>query len=135
MYKIAWNLTYEQQIMFDIDHLNFVENINPTGSYTYFFYGKTYNKTSIDFIKEIQSYTKLKPINYDVSISSEDEIEIYTEKQVEGLYTIISIEWSAEDFNTVLDKFKDSSPYIVSIRETNSSQVFWNRTIKIDIVN
>ncbi len=135
MHKTAGNFTYEQQIKFDIEHLNFVENLNPTGSYTYYFYGETYAKTSVDFLKEIQSYTKIRPINYDVSISSEDEIEIYTEKHIDWIYTIISIEWSAENFETVLDKFGDSSPHIVSIRETNNSKIFWNRVIKVDIVN
>lgn len=135
MYKTAWNVTFEKKIDFQIENLNFVESLNVTGTYTYFFYWKTYKKTSIDLLKELQEKAWARLVNHDISISCEDEIEIYSEKQVEGVYTIISIEWSKETFKTVVDKFIESSPFILCIRETESSPRFWNRIIKIDIVS
>lgn len=135
MYKTAWNITFEKKISFTIDNLNFVESLNPTGTYTYFFYWKTYKKTSIDLLKELQEKAWARLVNHDISISCEDEIEIYSEKQVEGVYTIISIEWSKETYKTVVDKFIESSPFIVCIREAESSPRFWNRIIKIDIIS
>ncbi len=135
MYKTAWNITFEQQVNFEIENLYFVESLNPIWTYTYFFYWKTYKKTSIDLLKELQEKAWVKSINQDISISTEDEIEIYTDKNVEWVYTIITIEWGQETFKTVLDKFEESSPFIVCIRESDSSPRFGNRMIKIDIVN
>lgn len=135
MHKTAWNITFEQQIKFEIENLNFVESLNPIWTYTYFFYWKTYIKTSIELLQELEKKSWAKYINYDISISSEDDLEIYTNKKLEWIYTMISIEWSKEDFKGVLDKFKDSSPFIVSIREAENSPRFGNRIIKIDIVN
>jgi hypothetical protein len=135
MYKTAWNITFEKKINFEIEDLNFVESVNLVGTYTYFFYWKTYKKTSIDLLKELQEKAWTRLVNHEVSISCEDEIDIYTEKKVEGIYTIITIEWASETFQTVVDKFIDSSPFIVCIRESENSPKFGNRMIKIDIVS
>lgn len=135
MHKTAWNITFEQQINFEIKDLYFVESFNPIWTYTYFFYWKTYIKTSIELLQELEKTAWVKYINQDISISTEDDLEIYTDKKVEGVYTMISIEWSKEDFKSVLDKFKNSSSFIVSIRESQNSPRFGNRIIKVDIVN
>ena len=135
MYKTAWNITFEKKINFEIDNLNFVESVNIIGTYTYFFYWKTYKKTSIDLLKELQEKAWARLVNHEVSISCEDEIEIYIEDKVVWQYTIISIEWWHETFKTVVDKFIDSSPFIVSIRESENSPRFGNRIIKIDIIS
>ncbi len=135
MHKTAWNITFEQKINFEIEGLFFIESVNLCGSYTYFFYWDTYKKTSTELLKNLQENAKVKSVNHDISISSEDDIEIYTEKKVDWIYTTISIEWNLETFQTVLEKFADSSPFIVAIRESDNSPRFGNRIIKIDIVN
>ena len=84
---------------------------------------------------ELEKNAKTKSIDHDISLSWEDYIEVYKTSILEWIYTMISIEWISEDFQSVLDKFKDSSPFIVSIRESENSPRFWNRVIKVDIVN
>ena len=84
---------------------------------------------------ELEKQAWFKPLSYYISIWSEDEIDVYVDEQVDWIYTLLSIEWKEEDFESVLEKFKESSPHIVSIREAENSKVFWNRIIKIDIVN
>lgn len=135
MHKTAWNITFEQQINFKIENLHFVESLNPIWTYTYFFYWKTYIKTSIELLQELEKIAWVKYVNQDISISTEDDLDIYTDKKLEWVYTMISIEWAKETFITVVDKFKDSSPFIVSIRESGNSPRFWNRIIKVDIIN
>ncbi len=135
MHKTSWNITFEQQINFKIENLHFVESLNPIWTYTYFFYWKTYIKTSIELLQELEKIAWVKYVNQDISISTEDDLDIYTDKKLEWVYTMISIEWAKETFKTVVDKFKDSSPFIVSIRESVNSPRFGNRIIKVDIVN
>jgi hypothetical protein len=135
MHKTSWNITFEQQINFKIENLHFVESLNPIWTYTYFFYWKTYIKTSIELLQELEKIAWVKYVNQDISISTEDDLDIYTDKKLEWVYTMISIEWAKETFKTVVDKFKDSSPFIVSIRESVNSPRFGNRIVKVDIVN
>jgi hypothetical protein len=135
MHKTAWNITFEQQINFEIKDLYFVESLNPIWTYTYFFYWKTYIKTSIELLQELEKIAWVKYVNQDISISTEDDLDIYIDKKADWVYTVISIEWAKETFKTVVDNFKDSSPFIVSIRESENSPRFGNRIIKIDIVN
>lgn len=118
-----------------MDNLFFVESENTCGTYTYFFYWDTYKKVSMELLKELQDNANCRSVNYDISISTEDDLKIYTNKQVEWIYTTICIEWNLENFNTVLEKFEGSSSFIVSIRESDNSPRFGNRIIKIDIIN
>lgn len=135
MNKVAWNITLETKVNFEIDDLFFVESGNLNWTYTYFFYGKTYINSSEELLKKIEEKVAVKSINHDISISIEDNIEVYTDRQIDWIYTITTIEWSEENFDSVINKFAESSPFIISIREAESSSIFWNRVIKIDIVN
>lgn len=135
MNKIAWSILFEKQIDFVIEDLFFVETSNSDWTFNYFLYWKTYINTSLEMISKLEKMAWIKSINYDISISTEDSLEIYQEIKIDWIYTITSIEWAAENFDSVVSKFSDSSPYIISIREAESSNKFWNRIIKIDIVN
>jgi len=135
MNKAAWNITFEKKVKIDIENIFFVETINPDWTYNYFFYGKTYDNTSQTILEKIEDKAKAKSVNHDISISTEDKIDIYFDEQIKWVYTIISIEWKEETYETVLEKFSESSDFIVSIRETENSPRFGNRVIRIDIVN
>ena len=135
MYKLAWNISFEKKINFSFDNIFFIETENLDWTYNYFFYGKTYKKTELDILTELEKIAWEWAINKDISISIEDELEVYFDKQVNWSYTLLSIEGKEENFKSVLEKFKNSSPHIVSIREAENSKVFWNRIIKIDIIN
>ncbi len=135
MNKVAWNISFEKQINFEIEDLCFVESENLNWTYTYFFYWKTYIDFASDILKKLEEKAQAKSINHDISIEAEDNIEIYTYDQVDWIYTITSIEWNEENFDSVIEKFAESSPFIISIRESETSPRFWNRVIKIDIIN
>ncbi len=135
MYKLAWNISFEKKVNFSFDNIFFIETENLDWTYNYFFYGKTYKKSELDILTELEKIAWEWAINKDISISIEDELEVYFDKQVNWSYTLLSIEGKEENFKSVLEKFKNSSPHIVSIREAENSKVFWNRIIKIDIVN
>ncbi|MDD3303246.1 MAG: hypothetical protein PHN31_06845 [Candidatus Gracilibacteria bacterium] len=135
MNKTAGNITFEQKVKIDIENIFCVETINLDGTYNYFFYGKTYDNTSQEILEKLEHSAKVKSVNHDISISTEDKIDVYFNEQIKGVYTIISIEGKEETFESVLEKFSESSDFIVSIRETENSPRFGNRIIRIDIVN
>lgn len=135
MNKVAWNITFEQKIKFEIKDIYFVESENINWTFTYFFYWKTYINSSSELLKSLDEKANINSINHDVSISTEDNIEVYQDRPIDWVYTITSIEWNEENFDSVIEKFAESSPFIVSIREVESSLRFWNRIIRIDIVN
>nr|MDD3720372.1 hypothetical protein [Candidatus Gracilibacteria bacterium] len=135
MNKVAGNITFEQKIKFEIKDIYFVESENINGTFTYFFYGKTYINSSSELLKSLDEKANINSINHDVSISTEDNIEVYQDRPIDGVYTITSIEGNEENFDSVIEKFAESSPFIVSIREVESSLRFGNRIIRIDIVN
>ncbi len=135
MNKIAWNITFEWKIDFKIEDLYFLETQNLDWTYNYFLYWKTYLQTSEEVIKKLESIAWILSIDYDISISSEDNLHVFLDKPITWVYTITSIEWNNETFTSVSEKFSQSSPFIVSIREAEVSKKFPCRIIKIDIVN
>lgn len=135
MNKVSWNITFEQKIDFEIKDLFFVESQNQNWTFTYFFYWKTYIDFSSEILQNLEQKAWLNSINHDISISTEDKIEVYIDDEIDWIYTITTIEWSEESFESVVEKFAWFSPFIVSIRESENSPIFWNRVIKIDIVN
>lgn len=106
------------------------------GNTTMYFYGETEMKSSEELEKFIISVVGREKITSDISISTEDKIELFIEnnEELEGEYMRTIIEGAGEDFESVMQNFWDSSPNIIAIREAEKSAFFWNRVIKIDIV-
>ncbi|NUJ97996.1 hypothetical protein HGA92_04395 [Candidatus Gracilibacteria bacterium] len=106
------------------------------GNTTMYFYGETEMKSSEELEKFIISVVGREKITSDISISTEDKIELFIEndEELEGEYMRTIIEGAGEDFESVMQNFGDSSPNIIAIREAEKSAFFGNRVIKIDIV-
>ncbi len=106
------------------------------GNTNIFFYGETELISSEELKKFIVSTVGREVIASDISISTEDKIELFIEdnEELEGEYMRTMIEGAGEDFEGVMENFWDSSSNIVAIREAEKSKFFWNRVIKIDIV-
>ena len=87
------------------------------------------SKKFVEFLKD----TLWEMLNYDISVSSEDKIEIIGESYEEGLYELASFEGEEVDFDEIYERFKDFEE-VVSIREAEISTRFWNRIIKVDFI-
>ncbi len=127
----AGNFTLNGNKKIDLD-FDFVESLSKNGDKIVFVFWETELKTSkevLDLI--IQNVWELK--NHDISISSEDNIEIVNLAYEEGIYEIATFEWEEVDFNEIFDRFKDFEE-VVAIREVEVSEKFGNKKIRVDFV-
>lgn len=127
----SWNFTMigNKKINLDFD---FVESLSKNGDKIVFVYWETELKTSseiVDMLKEKLGELK----NFDISISSEDKVEIINLAYEEGIYELATFEWEEIDFDEIMDRFKDFEE-VVSIREAELSERFWNKKIRVDFV-
>lgn len=127
----AGNFTLNGNKKIDLD-FDFVESLSKNGDKIVFIFWETELKTSKEVLDMIiQSVWELK--NYDISISSEDNIEIVNLAYEEGIYEIATFEWEEVDFNEIFDRFKDFEE-VVAIREVEVSEKFGNKKIRVDFV-
>jgi len=126
----AWNVT----LNFKNRTFNFVKNMTKDNNSNVFFFWETTKKTSselLDFFKEVVSGNV---ISYDLSIDSEDKIEILEDEQIDWEYNVMSISWISTSFEDVLENFQEWEE-VVSIREVEDSKIFWNKIIRVDVIS
>jgi len=127
----SWNFTMNGNKKIDLD-FDFVESLSKNGDKIVFVFWETDLKTSKDLLEHIVSCVwELK--NYDISISSEEKVEIINLAYDDGIYELATFEWEEVDFDEIMDRFKDFEE-VVSIRESENSERFWNKKIKVDFV-
>lgn len=129
----AWNITLKLSgdipKDFDFDYLE--SNSNDWYKNLYIFW-ETELKTSNDLINYFEKKLwKIK--NYDLSISSEDKINVLPYDFEEWIYEVTSFEWEHVDFNEISDRFAEHDA-LFSVREAEISDKFWNKVIKVDFV-
>lgn len=136
MNEIAGSITFRWRVDTYFSDIKFhsVKNNTLDGNTNIYFYGKTNITSSKEFIDYISMTVGGEIISVDISISSEDTLNLYTEDAIEGEYILTSLEGISETFISACDKFEGSSPSIVAIREAGKSTLFWNKVIKVDIV-
>lgn len=131
MYKFAWSivLAWNKKINLEFDY---VENFSKDWNKVVFIFGETDVKKSEDLVEALVK--KLWFIKYfDISISSEDKLEILNDTYEEWIYELVTFEWEDVDFKEIKERFIDT-PEVISIRESDVSEKFWNRKIKVDFV-
>lgn len=129
MQKIAWSITYKW--IFDNKELwvNCIINEIEFGTYNAYLYWETEITSSEEFVKSMKKRIKWKLLNFDISISSEDQIKIFEPKS-KWKYLLKTTHW--EEFSEVVETKK--WPNIIAIREAETSPVIWGRVIKIDYI-
>jgi hypothetical protein len=90
----------------------------------------TEHKSSWAVLKDIKTRINWALLNYDISISSEDKLEIFR-NQDKNIETI-EVTWEDTDFNKIYLLFKDIKD-IACIREWEDSEKYQNKVIKIDL--
>lgn len=130
MNKFAWNITIKWNPKVDLD-FDFVESLGKTGNKNIFVFGET-DETTKDWILKFFE-EKFEVLNSDLSIETEEKIEIIWESYEEWLYEVASFEWEEVDFKEIFERFEEFEE-VVCVREAWVSEKFWNKIIKVDFV-
>ena len=89
-------------------------------------------ESSKDVIKFLE--TKIGKLKFhDISIESEDQLEILTSEYEDGTYEMVQFEGENVSFEDILERFADSAE-VVCIREAQESKLHGNRIIKADFL-
>jgi len=126
----TWNVT----LSFKDRSFNFVKNMTKDNNSNVFFFWETTKKTSSELLEFFKKIVSWDVISYDLSISTEDKIEILEDEQIDWEYNVMSISWINTSFEDILDNFWEGEE-VISIREAEDSKAFWNKVIKVDVIS
>ena len=132
MNKFAGNITFKWNPDIKSIKDKHIENISEEGDKTLFIFWKT----EISSSEELEnSFSGIWEILYsDISISTEDNISILSDSiDKEWLYESVSFEWPWVNFNDIQSRFLDNFE-VISVREIEESEKFWNRIVKVDFI-
>ena len=133
MNTFAGNITlkWNKVIVSDFEY-DFIESLSKTWDKNLYIFGETEIKKSSELIKYFEEKIwELK--NFDISISTEDKIELMEYDFEEWMYEIVSFEWEFIEFNEIKERFINHDA-IFSIREAEISERFWNKIVRVDFV-
>lgn len=133
MNTFAWNITlkWNKTIIGKLD-FDYVENISKDWNKVLYVFGDTDMENSEE-LSDMFTELLWEVLYYDVSLSSEDKVSILWDSFEEWVYELASFEWEQVDFDEILDRFSDFD-WVISIREAEISNKFWNKVIKVDFV-
>jgi len=133
MNTFAWNITLNGNLEISKDFkFDYLETLSKNWDKNLYLFWETDYKTSKDMIDFfIKTFGELK--SYDISISSEDKLELMPYDFEEEIYEVVSFEWEEIDFNEIKDRFLEHDA-IFSIRESEVSKKFWNKIIRADFI-
>ena len=132
MNKFAWNITLDWNPSVSKVDFDYIENLSKNWNKVLFVFWETELSSSEELITMLKD--KLwEMLNHDISISTENKLNIVWESYEEWLYELASFEWEEVDFAEIVDRFVEVEE-VVSIREAEVSKRFWNRVIKVDFV-
>jgi len=126
----AWNVT----LNFKNRTFNFVKNMTKDNNSNVFFFWETTKETSSELLAFFKEVVSSDVISYDLSIDSEDKIEILEDEQIDWEYNVMSISGINTNFEDVLENFQEWEE-VVSIREAEDSKIFWNKIIRVDVIS
>lgn len=131
MNKFAWNITIKWNQRVDLD-FDFVESLSKNWNKNIYFFWETELNTSKEILESFSEVFD-EILDYDISIETENKIEIVWESYEEWLYELATFEWEEVSFDEIFERFSDFEE-VVCIREAEVSKKFWNKKIKVDFV-
>ena len=128
----AWNVTLDWNKIIDWLDFDYVQNLSKTWDKVVFFFWDTELSKSSEILEMLRE--KLWEIkNHDISVSTEDKMELVNSTYEEWVYELATFEWEQVDFDEIMDRFWDFDE-VVSVRESEISSKFWNKVIKVDFI-
>lgn len=132
MNQFAWSFTVKGSTIVNLLEYDYIESFTKSWDKIIFVFWETKFKTSDELIKFFEErFGKL--LNYDISISTENKIEIMSWDYEEWIYELVSFEWEQVNFNEIKERFEEVEE-VIAIREAEISSKFWNKIIKVDFV-
>ena len=132
MNTFAWNITLNWNKIINWLDFDYVANLSKTWDKVIFIFWETELKSSKDIVQMLEEKLwELK--NHDISIETEDKMELINDTYEEWVYELATFEWEQVDFAEILDRFWEFDE-VVSIREAEISSRFWNKVVKVDFV-
>ncbi|EKE27511.1 MAG: hypothetical protein ACD_3C00196G0004 [uncultured bacterium (gcode 4)] len=132
MNKFSWSVSFKWNKVSGKDlPFDSLKNIDSDWNTVLFCLWRTEFHTSEEIVEFIRSRINSLMIGFDISINTEDKIELLTEKIWDSkIYVLERYEWV--DFDEVVASEKNKQN-VVSIREAENDEN-WKRVIKVDRV-
>ena len=133
MNLVVWNITFDWNFKipesFDFD---IIETISKSWNKNIYLFWETEIKSSNDFVNYLEKEIwKIK--NNDLSIASEEKVELFPYDYQEEIYELVTFEWEDVEFEEIKERFKEHEA-LFCIREAWVSEKFWNQIIKADFI-
>ena len=74
-----------------------------------------------------------KTLSYDISIDTEEEVEILSSEYEDGCYECVSFEWPNVVISDIIERFADSGE-VACVRESKTSERYGNKIVKADFL-
>lgn len=135
MNHFAWNITFAGDVNLNFINrsFNFVKNLTKDWNSNVYFFWEIESKTSNEILEFFEK-TVWKSIFHDISIETEDKIDILDNDEIDWEYSVMSISGVNNSFEEILEGFWEGEE-VISIREAEDSKAFWNKIIKVDIIS
>lgn len=133
MNTFAWNITLKWNLLIPDDFpYDYIESLSLSWDKTLYLFWETDFNSSEELINYF--IEKIWELNdYDISISSEDKIEVIPYDFEEWVYELVSFEGEQVTFEEIKDRFLEHDA-MFSVREAEESSKFWNKVIKVDFI-
>jgi hypothetical protein len=129
----AWNITIKGNLLIPDDFpYDYIENLSLSWDKTLYLFWETDFNSSDELVNYFVS--KIWELNnFDISISTEDKIEVIPYDFEEWVYEVVSFEWEQITFEEIKDRFLEHDA-MFSVREVEESSKFWNKVIRVDFI-
>ncbi len=132
MLEFVGTITFENEIFFEEKNLEFLKISDFNNEFSYFLFWKIPVKSGEELIDYFSK--KWKILELDISLENEDNFQIFLEKMPKNWkYELVSFEGELIELQEIIERFEESYE-IVSVREAEVSQKFWNRIIKAEFI-
>lgn len=129
MYIFAGNVTFKENV--EMPELDL--DIMKSGEKTYFIMGADEEIKTSQAVKEYLEKNVGEIAYYDISIESEDVLEIISSEYEDGTYECVSFEGANVSFEDILERFAEAAE-VICVREVETSKNHGNRIIKVDFI-
>ncbi len=130
MQTYAWNIEFISEYT-DVPQINSTDiiQISPKVFFVLWEADVTDRESLLVFLE-----THIGPIeSYDISLESEDNMQIFANDYIDGVYESVSFEWPVVSFADIVERFADTESVVV-VREAEESELYGNRIIKVDFM-
>jgi hypothetical protein len=139
MNSFAWSITFKWNVKLNIKderelrHFHIVKNFTKTWDTNIYFYWEIDLKSKQEILNYFRENISENIVDFEISLSSEDRIEILDLDEIDGEYSTMTISWIETSFEEVLESFSENEE-VVCIRESSLNKLFWTKDIKVDII-